>query len=71
MEMVKAWFLLLRSYAHDGAVELVGDRSGAAMVEYSILIGLIAAALVTAIGVVATWMTGKWTALCTALSVTC
>lgn len=69
METVKAWFLLLRTYAHDSARELVGDQSGAAMVEYSILIGLIAAAIVVAVGLVGTWMLGEWQGLCTALGI--
>lgn len=69
MEMVKGWYLLLRTYVRDGR-ELLGDRSGAAMVEYSILIGLIAAAIVVAVGLVGTWMLGEWQDLCTALNIT-
>jgi Flp pilus assembly pilin Flp len=41
------------------------------MIEYSILIGLIAAALVTSVAGVAVWMTGRWAALCTAIGATC
>jgi pilus assembly protein Flp/PilA len=55
----------------DLLVRLGRDEEGAAMIEYSILIGLIAAATIAAIIVVATWVTGKWTALCTAMSVAC
>ncbi|MER8645776.1 Flp family type IVb pilin [Mesorhizobium sp. M1252] len=44
------------------------DENGAAMVEYSILIGIIA---VTAIGFIigiGMWVTGRFTDLCTALN---
>lgn len=47
------------------------EDNGAAMIEYSILIGLIAATLVTAVGVVSGWVSGRWTNLCTALGKVC
>ncbi|TPO11084.1 Flp family type IVb pilin [Mesorhizobium sp. B1-1-5] len=43
------------------------DENGAAMVEYTILLGLIAAATIATIVLVATWITGTWSALCTTL----
>ncbi|CAN7415327.1 Flp family type IVb pilin [Phenylobacterium sp. LjRoot219] len=43
------------------------DESGAALIEYTILIGLITVAAITAIIAVGTWVSGKWTALDTAL----
>lgn len=46
------------------------DENGAAMVEYTILLGLIAAATITAIIAIATWVTGTWTGLCTTLAST-
>jgi pilus assembly protein Flp/PilA len=46
---------------------LVHDARGAALIEYSILIGLIAAAVVTTIAAIAVWITGRWDALKTAL----
>ena len=39
------------------------DESGAAMVEYSILIGLIAAATIAAVVLVGLWVTGAWDVL--------
>ncbi|WP_395670244.1 Flp family type IVb pilin [Phenylobacterium sp.] len=39
------------------------DQSGAALIEYSILIGLITAVAVVAVGVIGTWVTGRWTGL--------
>ena len=44
------------------------DESGAAMVEYSILIGLIAAAVIALIIWAGTWITTQWTTLTTALN---
>ncbi|MBZ9891746.1 Flp family type IVb pilin [Mesorhizobium sp. BR1-1-3] len=44
------------------------DENGAAMVEYTILLGLIAAATIATIIVVAGWITGTWGALCDTLN---
>ncbi|RUW25013.1 Flp family type IVb pilin [Mesorhizobium sp. M4B.F.Ca.ET.215.01.1.1] len=43
------------------------DDNGAAMVEYSILVGIIAAAAILAILAIGGWVTGRFTGLCTAL----
>ena len=47
---------------------LLRDDSGASMVEYSILIGLITAAIVGTIVTVGTWVETQWTTLDTALN---
>ncbi|TPJ72412.1 Flp family type IVb pilin [Mesorhizobium sp. B2-6-2] len=44
------------------------DDNGAAMVEYSILIGIIAAAAITAVLGIGVFVTGQFTNLCTILS---
>ncbi|MER9308753.1 Flp family type IVb pilin [Mesorhizobium australicum] len=44
------------------------DENGAAMVEYSILIGIITAATITFIVGVGWYVTDAWTTLCTALT---
>lgn len=44
------------------------DENGAAMVEYSILIGIIAAASILIIIGIGLWVTGRFTQLCTALN---
>jgi pilus assembly protein Flp/PilA len=49
------------------AGRLVREENGAALIEYSILIGLIAAAVVTTIAAIAIWITGRWSALKTAI----
>src|SRR5436189_290877 len=43
------------------------DISGASLVEYSLLIGLITVAAVVAIGAVAVWVNGQWDGLKTAV----
>lgn len=40
-----------------------GDENGAALIEYSILIGLITAGAVATVALVGTWVSGKWTSL--------
>jgi len=39
------------------------NQSGASLVEYSLLIGLITVAAVVTIGLVGVWVSGRWTAL--------
>ena len=43
------------------------EESGAALIEYSILIGLIAAAVVTTVAAIGVWITGRWSTLKAAL----
>jgi pilus assembly protein Flp/PilA len=45
------------------------DEKGATMVEYSILIGLITAALIGLIQAVGPWLVTQWTTVATALGV--
>jgi pilus assembly protein Flp/PilA len=47
------------------------DEEGAALIEYSILLGVIAVVCVAAAIAVGNWSGSKWQALCTALSITC
>jgi pilus assembly protein Flp/PilA len=44
------------------------DEDGAAMVEYSILIGIIAAASILIIIGIGLWVTGRFSGLCTAMN---
>ena len=41
----------------------LNDERGAALIEYSILIGLIAVAVITAITAIGGWITTQWTTL--------
>jgi pilus assembly protein Flp/PilA len=43
------------------------DEDGAALIEYTVLLGLMLVAVVATIGLVGTWVSGKWTALDAAL----
>ncbi|MER8375831.1 Flp family type IVb pilin [Mesorhizobium sp. M1409] len=43
------------------------DENGAAMVEYSILIGIIAVASIMTVIAIGGWVNGRFSALCTAL----
>ncbi|RUV94619.1 MULTISPECIES: Flp family type IVb pilin [unclassified Mesorhizobium] len=46
------------------------DENGAAMVEYSILLGIIAVAVVLTVIAIGGWVSGRFTGLCTALEAT-
>jgi pilus assembly protein Flp/PilA len=45
------------------AKRFVADEEGAALLEYTVLIGLMLVAVIAAIGSIGTWVSGKWTAL--------
>jgi pilus assembly protein Flp/PilA len=53
------------------ALELVRglrrDEEGAALIEYTVLLGIMLVAVIGTIVAVGTWITGKWTALSGAL----
>jgi pilus assembly protein Flp/PilA len=52
-------------------LELAGrfgeDEDGAALVEYTVLLGILVAAVIVTIGLVGTWISGRWDALADAL----
>lgn len=48
--------------------KLASDEEGAALVEYTVLLGIMLVAVVATIGLVGGWVNNKWTALWTALS---
>ena len=47
--------------------QLKSDENGAALIEYTVLLGIMLVTVVTVIGAVGTWVSGKWTALNTAI----
>ena len=57
-------------YAQGSAIDkkLGRDEQGAALVEYTVLLGIMLVAVITTISLVGGWMTTKWTALWSALS---
>ena len=51
--------------------QLHNDEGGAALVEYTALVGIVVAAGVGFAAAVGGWVAGEWTGLCTAIGVTC
>ena len=43
------------------------DEDGAALIEYTVLLGILLIAVIATIGLVGTWISGRWTALNAAL----
>jgi pilus assembly protein Flp/PilA len=43
------------------------DEEGAALIEYTVLLGILLVAVIATISLVGTWITNKWTALDKAL----
>jgi pilus assembly protein Flp/PilA len=39
------------------------DEEGAALIEYTVLLGILLVAVIATIGLVGTWITSKWTTL--------
>jgi pilus assembly protein Flp/PilA len=50
------------------SIRLWNDESGASLLEYSVLVGLITAAVVGTVGLVSVWTGGRWTTLLTTLT---
>ena len=50
------------------ARHLHDDKSGAAFIEYTVLLGVILVASIGTIAAVGTWAAGRWTALNTAVN---
>jgi pilus assembly protein Flp/PilA len=48
--------------------QLGKDEEGAALIEYTVLLGILVVAVIATIIAVGTWVNGKWTALQTQLS---
>jgi len=44
------------------------DEEGAALIEYTVLLGILVVAVIVTIGAVGSWVNGKWAALNTAIN---
>ena len=44
------------------------DESGAALVEYTVLLGILLVAVIVTIGLVGTWIATQWSSLCANLT---
>ena len=49
--------------ARDLIRRLGKDEEGAALIEYTVLLAILLIAVIATIGLVGTWINGKWTAL--------
>jgi pilus assembly protein Flp/PilA len=47
---------------------LAKDEDGAALIEYTVLLGVLLVAVIAVIGSVGAWIGGQWSSLCKALS---
>jgi len=56
--MSKAWNLIGRFRQ---------DENGAALIEYTVLLGILVVAVIATIGLVGTWVANQWTTLQTSL----
>jgi len=52
---------------YDSMIRMSKDESGAALIEYTVLLGILVVAVIATIGLVGTWVNGQWTALNSAL----
>lgn len=66
--LLSAWQLGIRERLAAGARGLRGDTRGAALIEYSVLIGLISGLAIALIFGVGQFVTQAWNVLCTNLS---
>jgi pilus assembly protein Flp/PilA len=48
--------------------QLKSDENGAALIEYTVLLGIMLVAVIVTIGLVGTWVATKWTELSTQLA---
>jgi len=48
--------------------KLKQDEEGAALIEYTVLLGVLLVGVVATIGLIGTWVLGQWTALNTAIN---
>jgi pilus assembly protein Flp/PilA len=47
--------------------KLKSDEDGAALIEYTVLLGILLVAVIASIGTVGTWISGKWTTIAASL----
>lgn len=50
------------------AKRLFGDKKGAALIEYTVLLGILVVAVIATITAVGGWVNGKWSALNTGIN---
>ena len=62
------YLVMLLNQLKKDAFRLKKDENGAALVEYTVLLGILLVAVIAIIGLVGTWINGQWHALQTQLT---
>ena len=62
-----AYLMMLLNQFKKDASRFKKDEDGAALIEYTVLLGILLVAVIAIIGTVGTWINGQWHALQTAL----
>jgi pilus assembly protein Flp/PilA len=64
---VMLYLMMLLDQLKQNVFRLKNDEVGAALIEYTVLLGILLIAVIAIIGAVGVWIQGQWTALNTAL----
>ena len=60
---VMLYLMMLLNQLKNDAFRLKKDEDGAALIEYTVLLGILLVAVIAIIGLVGTWINGQWNAL--------
>ena len=60
---VMLYTMMLLNQLKKDAFRFKKDEDGAALIEYTVLLGILLIAVIAIIGTVGTWISGQWTAL--------
>jgi pilus assembly protein Flp/PilA len=62
------YLMMLLNQLKSDAFRFKKDEDGAALIEYTVLLGILLVAVIAIIGLVGTWINGQWHALQTQLT---
>jgi pilus assembly protein Flp/PilA len=57
------YLMMLLNQLKNDAFRFKKDEDGAALIEYTVLLGILLVAVIAIIGLVGTWINGQWNAL--------
>jgi pilus assembly protein Flp/PilA len=57
------YLMMLLNQLKSDAFRFKKDEDGAALIEYTVLLGILLVAVIAIIGLVGTWINGQWNAL--------
>jgi pilus assembly protein Flp/PilA len=60
---VMLYLMMLLNQLKNDAFRFKKDEDGAALIEYTVLLGILLVAVIAIIGLVGTWINGQWNAL--------